>query len=81
MQFMLPTILLPVHSAGTITTQDLGTVMRACGLNPTEAELTIWGNPPYVNPPGTIDWEKFLSLMILKLQVNLSSIHMTWDQV
>merc|ERR1712160_86706 len=54
---------------GTITTKELGTVMRSLGQNPTEAELQdminevdTWGN-------GTIDFPEFLSLMARK----------TWD--
>ncbi|KNZ60324.1 calmodulin [Puccinia sorghi] len=48
---------------GTITTKELGTVMRSLGQNPTEAELVdADGN-------GTIDFPEFLTMMARKMLV------------
>ena len=48
---------------GTITTKELGTVMRSLGQNPTEAELQDMINEVDQDGSGTIDFPKFLTLM------------------
>merc|ERR1739842_211341 len=48
---------------GTITTKELGTVMRSLGQNPTEAELQDMINEVDADGNGTIDLPEFLSLM------------------
>merc|ERR1712118_654492 len=51
---------------GTITTKELGTVMRSLGQNQTEAELQDMINE--VDGNGTIDFPEFLSLMARKMK-------------
>ena len=46
-----------------ILTQELGTVMRSLGQNPTEAELQDMINEVDADGNGTIDFPEFLSLM------------------
>uniref|UniRef100_A0A8W8NU75 EF-hand domain-containing protein n=1 Tax=Magallana gigas TaxID=29159 RepID=A0A8W8NU75_MAGGI len=68
---------------GTITTSELGTVMRSLGQNPTEAELQDMINEvdadaiAYFGPiqtnccgigNGTIDFEEFLLMMARKMK-------------
>mmetsp|Transcript_10099 Transcript_10099/g.22505 ORF Transcript_10099/g.22505 Transcript_10099/m.22505 type:complete len:185 (+) Transcript_10099:133-687(+) len=48
---------------GTITTKDLGTVIRALGKNPTEAELQDIINEVDPNGDGTVDFPSFLTIM------------------
>lgn len=48
---------------GRVTTQDVGTVMRALGLNPTEAEMKEMLAAADVNQHGTVDFPEFLTLM------------------
>ncbi|KAI3798001.1 hypothetical protein L1987_33267 [Smallanthus sonchifolius] len=48
---------------GCITTNELGTVMKSLGKNPTEAELQDMINEVDVNRNGTIDFPEFLNLM------------------
>jgi hypothetical protein len=57
--------------AGTITTKELGTVMRSLGQNPTEAELQDMINEVDADGNGTIDFPEFLNLMQRKMQVRL----------
>merc|ERR1711967_94058 len=52
---------------GTITTKELGTVMRSLGQTPTEAELHDMINEVDNDGSGTIDFAEFLSLMSKKL--------------
>ena len=57
--------------AGTITTKELGTVMRSLGQNPTEAELQDMINEVDADGNGTIDFPEFLNLMARKMKVQL----------
>ena len=51
---------------GTITTKELGTVMRSLGQNPTEAELQDMINEVDADGNGTIDFPEFCTLMARK---------------
>ncbi len=51
---------------GTISTKELGTVMRALGQNPTESELQDMINEVDADGNGTLDFSEFLSLMATK---------------
>lgn len=53
---------------GTITTKELGTVMRSLGQNPTEAELRDMIAEVDADKNGTIDFPEFLSLMARKMK-------------
>lgn len=57
--------------AGTITTKELGTVMRSLGQNPTEAELQDMINEVDADGNGTIDFPEFLNLMARKMKVGV----------
>lgn len=48
---------------GTITTQELGTVLRSLGQTPTEAELKEYVNVVDVDGNGKIDFTEFLTMM------------------
>lgn len=48
---------------GTITSTELGTVMRSLGQNPTEAELQDMINDVDADGNGTIDFPEFLTMM------------------
>ncbi|XP_078612782.1 uncharacterized protein LOC144882674 [Branchiostoma floridae x Branchiostoma japonicum] len=48
---------------GSITTGELGTVMRSLGQNPTEAELRDMVNEIDADGNGTIDFPEFLTMM------------------
>merc|ERR1712125_189784 len=55
-------------SNGTITTKQLGTVMRSLGQNPTPAELQDMINEVDADGNGTIDFPEFLSLQARKMK-------------
>ncbi|XP_045176843.2 calmodulin-like [Mercenaria mercenaria] len=52
---------------GTITTKELGTVMRSLGMNPTGAELQDMINEVDADASGTIDFSEFINLMANKM--------------
>ncbi|KAK6171162.1 hypothetical protein SNE40_019410 [Patella caerulea] len=53
---------------GTITTDELGTVMRSLGQEPTDQELQDMINEVDADGNGTIDFEEFLQMMNRKLK-------------
>jgi Ca2+-binding EF-hand superfamily protein len=55
---------------GTITTKELGTVMRSLGQNPTEAELQDMINEVDQDGNGTIDFQEFIGLMARKMKAS-----------
>ncbi|CAH1793156.1 unnamed protein product [Owenia fusiformis] len=56
------------NSDGTITTEELGTVMRSLGQNPTEAELQGMINEVDTDGNGAIDFPEFLTMMARKMK-------------
>src|ERR1700733_6285804 len=57
-----------IDGDGTITTIELGTVMRSLGQNPTEAELQDMINEVDADGNGTIDFPEFLTMMARKMR-------------
>jgi calmodulin len=55
-----------LYIQGTITTKELGTVMRSLGQNPTEAELQDMIAEVDTDNNGTIDFNEFVNLMLRK---------------
>lgn len=57
---------------GTITTIELGTVMRSLGQSPTEAQLQEMINEVDLDHNGTIEFSEFLTLMSRNMTVESS---------
>merc|ERR1712013_427951 len=53
---------------GTITTKELGTVMRSLGQTPTEQELQDMIHEVDTDGNGTIDFPEFLQMMAKKMK-------------
>jgi len=66
--FSILTSLFLKDGDGTITTKELGTVMRSLGQNPTEAELQDMINEVDADGNGTIDFPEFLTMMARKMK-------------
>ncbi|XP_031196976.1 calmodulin-like [Mastomys coucha] len=60
--------LLDKDGDGTITSKELGAVMRSLRKNPTEAELQGMINEVDVDGNGTVDFPEFLRMMARKLK-------------
>ena len=59
---------------GTITTKELGTVMRSLGQNPTEAELADMIDEVDADGAGTIDFPEFLTLTMCAMKKEMAGI-------
>lgn len=53
---------------GSITTRELGSVMRALGLNPTEAEILNFIKEVDLDDSGSINFDEFAVLMVDKMK-------------
>ncbi|KAF9347859.1 hypothetical protein BGX34_002842 [Mortierella sp. NVP85] len=53
---------------GTISSRELGTVMRSLGQNPTETELRDMVNDEDADGNGTVDFAEFLIMMARKMK-------------
>ena len=53
---------------GTISTEELGTVMRSLGQNPSEAELQDMINEGDADGNGAIDFQEFFAMMASKVK-------------
>lgn len=58
---------------GTITTKELGNVMRKLGQKPTETELQDMISEVDEDKNGTIEFDEFLNLMAKKMKVRTDS--------
>jgi len=58
----------PRNQDGSVCTDNLGTIMRSLGQNPTEAELQDMINEVDADGNGTLDFPEFLSLMSRKMK-------------
>jgi calmodulin len=53
---------------GTITTNELGTVMRSLGQNPTEIELQDMINEVDINRNDTIEYNEYMTLIARRVR-------------
>ena len=55
---------------GTVSTKELGVVMRALGQNPTDAEIAEMIKEVDENGDGDVDFDEFCGLMVKKMNEN-----------
>jgi calmodulin len=55
-------------SVGTVTTSELGTVMRSLGQNVTEADLKDMISEVDADNSGALDFAEFLTMMVRKMR-------------
>jgi hypothetical protein len=67
--------LFDVLDNGTILTRELGIVMRELGQNPTEAQLQDMIDDDNDDGNGTIDFQRFVSIMALNHGLNRRREH------
>jgi len=60
--------LLDKDGDGTITTKEVGTLMRSLGQNPTESELQDMINEVDPDKNGTVDYPEFLTMITRRLK-------------
>lgn len=66
-QFREAFVLFDKQGDGSITTKELGTLIRSLGQNPTEAELQDMINEVDLDGNGTIDFKEFLTMMAKRI--------------
>ncbi|XP_070504182.1 calmodulin-like [Chironomus tepperi] len=66
-------------SDGSISTSELGDVMRTLGQNPTEAELQYMINEVDSDGSGSIDYDEFLKMMANIVKSPVDEEQEIWD--
>lgn len=71
MKEMIDDAIAAKSSGGTVEKKNVGTLFRACGLNPTEAQMADWKKE---TGGGDLSVDKFKSLVMNKLEESGDSV-------